>query len=265
MNPKYFLPATLFFLLILSGMYIGLFIYQFGANPIKSESWFDNIKYIKEAKAEIINSPKIIIISGSNSMVGINSKFLSEKLNMPVLNLAMSYNLDIEYLEYQIKKYIKNGDIVVMPLEYIHYSRSDYSDWFVNNMMVWDNSFITKRGVLNFLHFLQKVPPLRVFRGIMAKLKNNTYKRNQELFDAFLKYLQSGKRDKEELFLNGKNAIPYQPFITIDGDVIADSYGNNNPQNFSYVSDLSISEHFINSFHRISEIVREDGYCLSLR
>lgn len=59
------------------------FYYQLGAN-VESESWIEPMYQIKDKKAlEIGDENKIIIVSGSNSLFGINTEMVSNITNKP--------------------------------------------------------------------------------------------------------------------------------------------------------------------------------------
>ena len=67
------------------------------------------------------NKKKIIIVSGSNAMFGLNSKLLEKKLNLPVINYATHGGLK-NYIFIPPKEIIQKNDIVLMPLEYTYYA-----------------------------------------------------------------------------------------------------------------------------------------------
>ncbi|MFA7022767.1 hypothetical protein [Aliarcobacter sp.] len=102
MNKKRFIIFIFLNLITLLIMYITSFYYQLGAN-VKSESWIEPMYQIKDKKVlDIGNQNKIIIVSGSNSLFGINSEKISEITNKSVLNLAVpiSQGFDGIYSKY---------------------------------------------------------------------------------------------------------------------------------------------------------------------
>ena len=86
----------------------------------------DYINYLieqKNAKAREFDDKygyKIVFFSGSNTLYGINSKYIHEKTNLPVLNYGIHMGLE-QYIFHEAEKILKTGDIVIMPLEYTMY------------------------------------------------------------------------------------------------------------------------------------------------
>ena len=174
MKAKYFLLTGFLFTLIPFIIYIILFYFQLGAD-IKSEYWINSSYQYKDFKAKSIKSKKIIIISGSNSLFGINSELIQKKTGYPVVSLAVHASLDIDFLLYKIKEHINDGDIIVMPLEFEFYSRADkISDWFSNNMMTWGVDYIKQLSLINLGKFIITTKPDRVLKGVVQQLKTNT-------------------------------------------------------------------------------------------
>lgn len=174
MKAKYFLLTGFLFTLIPFIIYIILFYFQLGAD-IKSEYWINSSYQYKDFRAKSIKSKKIIIISGSNSLFGINSELIQKKTGYPVVSLAVHASLDIDFLLYKIKEHINDGDIIVMPLEFEFYSRADkISDWFSNNMMTWGVDYIKQLSLIDLGKFIITTKPDRVLKGVVQQLKTNT-------------------------------------------------------------------------------------------
>jgi hypothetical protein len=63
-------------------------------------------------------SPKIILVGGSNLAFGIDSKMMQDSLRMPVVNMGLYAKLGLKYMLAQVRPYIRQGDIVVVVPEY---------------------------------------------------------------------------------------------------------------------------------------------------
>lgn len=91
----------------------------------------DYINYLieqKNSKAREFDEKygyKIVFFSGSNTLYGINSKYIHEKTKLPVVNYGIHMGLE-QYIFYEVEKILNPGDIVIMPLEYTMY-KSDSS------------------------------------------------------------------------------------------------------------------------------------------
>ena len=68
-----------------------------------------------------IESPKVILVAGSNFAFGIDSRLIEENLNMEVVNLGHHAAIKPQFLMELSKNNIKEGDIVVLGLEYSAY------------------------------------------------------------------------------------------------------------------------------------------------
>lgn len=90
------------------------------------------------------DSPKIIIIGGSNVDHGINSDILHTKYQMPVINCGINAGLGLKFILESIKPYIKRGDIVVLSPEYEHF----YGDYFYGEMVILEICFFFPEGLL---------------------------------------------------------------------------------------------------------------------
>ena len=172
MKPKYFILNIATFVLVFFGIYIGMFYYQLNS-PVKAAWWVHSAYQYKDFKSDKIKSKKIIIVAGSNALFGINSELIEKNTGYPVINLAVHAGLDIDYLYYKIKQNIKNGDIVVMPLELAHYYRDERaSSWFSNNMMAWGNDYLGQLSPLQLAKFIINAEPGRILEGALTQIRN---------------------------------------------------------------------------------------------
>lgn len=69
-----------------------------------------------------VASPRIILIGGSNVAFSINSAKISERFNMPVVNMGLHVDLGLRYMLNEISPALRNGDIVFIFPEYENFS-----------------------------------------------------------------------------------------------------------------------------------------------
>ena len=161
MKAKQFLFSIFLFLIAFFSIYTLLFYFQLGA-PLNAEWWIKNLYTYKDVRAKNITSRKIIIIGGSNALFGINSELIKKKTGLPVVNLATQAGLDIDFLYYKIKQHIKEGDVVVLPLEFEYYPRTgEVSDWFSQNMQAWGADYIKQLSLIDLVKFIISAEPSR--------------------------------------------------------------------------------------------------------
>lgn len=255
MNKKRFIIFIFFNLIVFTIIYVALFYYQLGAN-VKSESWIDPMYQIKDKKAlDIGNKNKIIIISGSNSLFGINTELISTITNKPVLNLAVHAGLDIDYLYYKINKYIQPNDIVVMPLEYVYYTSNGYSDWFMNNILVWGNDYFNSLNIFDKIKFIFNLNVDRLSLGLKHKLNNEIYKPTENVVVDLTKILNSYGEKWRGYNYKSSN---------LDGDINADEIKVEFPLGEYFQSNITVSDHFLIVYNKIDKLIKNNNAKLIL-
>ncbi|MBX9709882.1 MAG: hypothetical protein K2X60_02505 [Xanthobacteraceae bacterium] len=135
------------FLVTCAAVLIGtalLWLFSLGRYDNRAENWVLRAYLVKEHHAEQSPAPRILIVSGSNSLFGIDSETLEALLHKPVVNLATHGSLGLDFhLKFALKQ-AQAGDLVIVPLEYAYYSPSvsELSDWQVTNMESWGVKFV---------------------------------------------------------------------------------------------------------------------------
>ena len=91
-------------------------------NPTVGSQWIYDVYKKKVEIAKGIDKRKMVIVSGSNALFGIDSAMLQKRLRIPVVNFGVNAGVMLPYTLYKAKEVIDRGDIVLMPLEYPMYS-----------------------------------------------------------------------------------------------------------------------------------------------
>ena len=144
---KSFLYIILSFFCIAIFWIIGYYLLS-GIESGASKYVNDRLK-IHHRIADNIKQNKILVIGGSSVLFGVDNKYMSERLNMPVINMGSVGGLGLNYLLYDAKKSIKENDVVLLQLEYLLYDES----WDIQRHQistVWDNYNIDYLKSLNF-------------------------------------------------------------------------------------------------------------------
>lgn len=258
MKPLRFLISTLGLTAILLIGYYSIFRYQMGA-VLVSESWINEVYKYKEFDLHEGDSEKdrLLIVSGSNSLFGINTDELRKLTGMPVHNLAAHAALDLDFHYYKLEQILRHGDIVVMPLELPVYFRDGYTEWFTNNMMVWEPEFFDSLSILDKVEFVRSVEVTRVLSGILSSGK----------------FFQEASMDTlEGLPPIGKSVYSYQN-LSFRNDILIDKPPTTKVKSLSekgtnYLSDLrnkgNISSGALMKLKRINELVESRGATLIL-
>ena len=113
---KYFIYGLITYL----SVYAFVFYISLG-KPSNTSKWVHDVYEKKTELAYKTNSPRIVISAGSSSMFGIDSKMLGRAFDMPVINYSVNAGLMLPVILYKTKQILKEGDILIMPLEYDMY------------------------------------------------------------------------------------------------------------------------------------------------
>lgn len=113
---KFFLTVCILFI-----AYI-VVVFAQTSRPTVMSQWVYDVYEKKTAIANSINEPKIIIVSGSNALFGIDSKMLQEHFGKKVVNYGVNAGVLLPYTLYKAKEVIKPHDTVILPLEYHMYT-----------------------------------------------------------------------------------------------------------------------------------------------
>ncbi|WP_405731891.1 hypothetical protein [Anaerovibrio slackiae] len=96
-----------------------LFLMNFGGLT-QREKYLDEWIDYKKAVSSAIESPKIVLLSGSNTLFGIDAESMEQDLGIPVVNMGLHAGLG-EYIFAVCKPLLQPGDVVILPLEYEYY------------------------------------------------------------------------------------------------------------------------------------------------
>jgi hypothetical protein len=78
--------------------------------------------YLQNTLLVSTQSPKLIFTGGSNCLFGVDSEALEHALEIPVVDYCIQAGLPIGYLFREITPQVKQGDVVILILEYGFYS-----------------------------------------------------------------------------------------------------------------------------------------------
>ena len=79
--------------------------------------------------AESINKPKLLVIGGSNVKYNFSTEMISKEIEIPSINLGNYAPIIIPYMLDQWIPLVREGDIILLPLEYGVYKQSKAINW----------------------------------------------------------------------------------------------------------------------------------------
>jgi hypothetical protein len=156
---KFLLRVFVAFLLILGILAAALFFIP--NKKIPDNSLFANID--KHQRLSSTNSPKVVLVGGSNWPFGVKSQMIEEAMEMPVVDMGLHAGLGVDFILSEVEKDIHEGDIVVVSLEYHHFlSRSMYHGEDVLAALLFD----VNRDCLQYVkfgHWMALVPNIGIY------------------------------------------------------------------------------------------------------
>ncbi len=148
--------------------WVGLVYFQLG-NPTQESKWVEEVYSFKEKYASQIHERKIVMVSGSNCLFGIDSEMLEKEWGMPVVNDAVHAGLQMPYILYKSKKVLKQGDIAILPLEYFFYI-NDYkpSQTYTDFVLARDVEYFSNLPIKEKFKLVFAVSFERIITGIRS-------------------------------------------------------------------------------------------------
>jgi hypothetical protein len=103
------------------GLYalVSVLVFSLVETPITS---YNAAAVDKKARLMALDSPKIILVAGSNFAFGIDSELIETQTGYPVVNLGLHAGVGYMFYAEMAKNNLKEGDIVVVGFEYDLYN-----------------------------------------------------------------------------------------------------------------------------------------------
>ncbi|NET83883.1 MAG: hypothetical protein F6J94_18735 [Moorea sp. SIO1F2] len=162
---------------IFSGLLIGSIIFLFAVllqigTPTESSRWIDEIYTIKSNIANSIKKPKLVIVSGSNALFGISCSQIHEETLVSCINGGTHAGLGIDYILTRAHSWLKSGDLVLLPLEYTHYTYDGKpSNVLTDYVLARDPKYLLSLNLTDQVRLISGISFKRVEQGIVAKFK----------------------------------------------------------------------------------------------
>lgn len=139
--------------------------------PRASKSFHYSV-LLKDSLLAHADAPRMIFIGGSNISFGLNSQMVKDSLSVNPINTGINARLGLKFMLDHAALHAKRGDVIVAPLEYIHFT-SKYSTCGEPLLRV---AMDVRLPVLSLLSFQQAVTLLpHVPRYIFSKLNPFAY------------------------------------------------------------------------------------------
>lgn len=148
--------------------------------PTKSSANAFGLYSLKEAHGLGIDDKKIVVVSGSNSYIGIDSKMIKDRLGIDVVNDATHAGLGMRYLLYKSQQVLKAGDIAILPLEYNFYYMggkpyTQYMDYILSR----DAVHFFNLPIKEMLQVFYYVKYSRIYDGFVSYFREDSVYENK--------------------------------------------------------------------------------------
>lgn len=142
--------------IILGCIFWALLVLGQSGKPTASSRWVFEAYQIKKQRANsLAGTPKIVIVSGSNALFGIDSQMLESAFSRPVVNGGINAGLLLPYILDSSKNLIGPGDVVLMPLEYPMYNHEhEINPQLLDYVIARDPDYFWKLSFLDKFRFL---------------------------------------------------------------------------------------------------------------
>jgi hypothetical protein len=142
---------------------------QFGPY-LPTEYWVRDIYILKHHIAKDIKEKKIVIISGSSGLFGIDSSLIEDITGIKTLNMSTHAGLTLDFLLEPRKLFLKKGDIALLPLEFECYRQKTlYNDLTIEAVITWDRQYYDDLSLWKKIEFISSCSPLRVAAALFQK------------------------------------------------------------------------------------------------
>jgi hypothetical protein len=151
-------------------LYAAAFYYQFGA-PIEASYDVRNWRLLKETLADQAVGERVLLISDSNILFGMDSAYAEQELGKPVINMGLHGGLPLDWILNVALHKARSGDIVVFPLYFGIYMK-DYqvpNDWMVDQIIAWDKPYFDGLSPLRKLKYVAAISLDALYRNIRTK------------------------------------------------------------------------------------------------
>ncbi len=133
---------------------------------------------------------RLIIDGGSNSVFGINSPLLEKQLGILTINIADNGAYPLREKLYRLESYVQPNDIILLPLEWLHYfSTTKTPTIFLESLFDELSFYYHAMPFFIKLDLIKQTPFSSVLKTVIKRIKSPSFKMNA--YSVFLNYKNS--------------------------------------------------------------------------
>jgi len=249
---KAYIKAFLVTVVSICTAWVALFYITIGS-PVSKSRWVDSILELKEQAAFAVTGEKVVFVSGSNIIFGLDSKRLAESWDKPVINFGLHAGLGLAYILERSKRILGTGDIVILPLEYDFYREDGMiSETLIVHVFSGDPGYFHSLPWVDKVRFISKIEFKRLERGLKASFQDDAGKRDKGLDD-----------DAGEGIYRVKSMNAYGDQINLEPEKISAKDREKVRKLMAYrIADPGLSDYSQAILHDYIDWAEENGICL---
>jgi len=140
--------------------------------PTQTSRWIYDLDTVKSSYAHSIKTPKLLLVSGSNTLYGISCQMIQEETGVPCINTALTQELGLDYILTHARTFAKAGDTILMPLEYqLYTSDGKPSDLLIDYVFAYAPDYLKSTKLLSQIRLVGGISFERLTQGMVAKFK----------------------------------------------------------------------------------------------
>lgn len=180
---------------------------------------FDHSKFLLESVA----SPRVVIDGGSSSMFGIVPAMIEKELQIPVVDAADNGSIPLRMKVYRLLQYARRGDTIILPLEWVYYTRSEIPSDFIDKTPDEYASYYSSMPFPARLHFAVTSMSLHnVSDALRLRLKPSLADDHLAAIEDLLKKFPYGDRKDDNRRRSSVTNIGCADYLGSDGVIVGD-------------------------------------------
>ncbi|MGD8631657.1 MAG: hypothetical protein PVG72_13140, partial [Gammaproteobacteria bacterium] len=159
-----------------------LLFYVALGSPVRRAEWIAGVYRVKDEAAHAIVEPKVVFVSGSGMLFGVDSGRLSDFWGKPVINYGVHAGLGLTYILERSKRVLQQGDTAILALEYdLFQERHDYTETLLIYMVSDDVDYFHTLPYFEKVRVIAKMPWKRLRKGLKSAIQQKPNEDNAEL------------------------------------------------------------------------------------
>lgn len=148
--------------------------------PTRNGLYACSYVHAKIARGSAISSPKLVIMGGSNTLAGIDTELLANKLAIHAFNFGLAASYGPGFQLFEGAKILQPGDAALLPLEYTAYDYETPGESLVDMVYTCGTDYWRSLSWKGKLFFVLAVRPERVIDSLLFRARPGAVKQTTE-------------------------------------------------------------------------------------